>query len=208
MTKASLRPATAADITAIAAIYGPAVLHGTASFELEPPDKAEMLRRFTAITGDGYPYFVATLDGHVVGYAYANAYRTRPAYRFTVENSVYIAPEAQGKGVGTLLLKALIESSTAKGYRLMVAVIGDSRNQASITLHRNAGFRFCGTIHSVGYKFGRWLDSVVMELPLGEGDKSAPHRRPEPWSALLQEPMRLPSIRAGDVAEWFRHMLT
>jgi phosphinothricin acetyltransferase len=174
MMKTTVRAATAADVAAIAAIYRPAVLTGTASFELEPPDEAEMLRRFEAVTGTGYPYFVAVLDGRVVGYAYANAYRTRPAYRFTVEDSVYIAPEAHGKGVGTLLLKALIEASTARGYRLMVAVIGDSRNQASITLHRNAGFTFCGTIHSVGYKFGRWLDSVVMELPLGDGDTSSP----------------------------------
>jgi L-amino acid N-acyltransferase YncA len=174
MTKPVLRPATVADIAAIAAIYRPAVLAGTASFELEPPDEPEMRRRFTAITEAGYPYFVAEIDGRVVGYAYASAYRTRPAYRFTVENSVYIAPEAQGKGAGAMLLKALIEAATAKGYRLMVAVIGDSRNQASITLHRSAGFTFCGTIHSVGYKFGRWLDSVVMELPLGEGDSSPP----------------------------------
>jgi L-amino acid N-acyltransferase YncA len=174
MTKATLRPATAADVAAIAAIYRPAVLEGTASFELEPPDEAEMLRRFTAITSAGYPYFVATLNDRVLGYAYASAYRTRPAYRFTVEDSVYIAPEAHGKGVGTLLLKALIEASAAKGYRLMVAVIGDTRNQASITLHRSAGFTFCGTIHSIGYKFGRWLDTVIMELPLGEGDRSKP----------------------------------
>ena len=174
MTKPYLRPATAADVAAIAAIYRPAVLHGTASFELEPPDEAEMLRRFTGIGDAGYPFFVATLDDRIVGYAYASAYRARPAYRFTVENSVYIAPEAQGKGVGTLLLKALVAACTAKGYRLMVAVIGDSRNQASITLHRNAGFTFCGTIHSVGYKFGRWLDSVIMERPLGEGDASTP----------------------------------
>jgi phosphinothricin acetyltransferase len=174
MTNATLRAATRADVAAIAAIYRPAVLHGTASFELEPPDEAEMLRRFTAVTAAGYPYFVATLDERVVGYAYASAYRTRPAYRFTVENSVYIAPDAQGKGVGGALLKALVAASTAKGYRLMVAVIGDSRNFASIALHRSAGFKFCGTIHSVGYKFGRWLDSVIMELPLGEGDTSAP----------------------------------
>ena len=174
MTKAALRPARAADVAAITAIYRPAVLHGTASFELEPPDESEMLRRFQDVTGAGYPYCVAALDDRVVGYAYVSAYRTRPAYRFTVEDSLYIAPEAQGKGVGTLLLKALIDASTAKGYRLMVAVIGDSRNQASITLHRNAGFTFCGTIHSVGYKFGRWLDSVIMERPLGPGDRSAP----------------------------------
>ncbi|HEY1243961.1 MAG TPA: GNAT family N-acetyltransferase [Hyphomicrobiaceae bacterium] len=174
MTKATVRAATTADVAAIAAIYRPAVLHGTASFELEPPDEAEMLRRFTAVTAACYPYFVATLDERVVGYAYASAYRTRPAYRFTVEDSVYIAPDAQGKGVGGALLKALVAASTAGGHRLMVAVIGDSRNFASIALHRSAGFKFCGTIHSVGYKFGRWLDSVIMELPLGEGDTSAP----------------------------------
>jgi L-amino acid N-acyltransferase YncA len=174
MTQPTLRPATPADIPAIAAIYRPAVTEGTASFELEPPDEAEMLRRFSAIADAGYPYFVAEIDGCVAGYAYAGAYRTRPGYRFTVENSVYVAPDAQGKGVGRLLLAAVIEACTAKGYRLMVAIIGDSANFASISLHRRAGFRFCGTIHSVGHKFGRWLDSVVMELPLGEGDSSVP----------------------------------
>jgi phosphinothricin acetyltransferase len=174
MTKVAVRAATAGDIGAIAAIYGPAVLTGTASFELDPPDEAEMLRRFTAITAPGYPYLVATVDGRVVGYAYVSAYRTRPAYRFTVEDSVYIAPEVQGRGVGRALLKALIAASTAQDYRLMVAVIGDSRNLASIALHRSLGFKFCGTMHSIGYKFGRWLDTVIMELPLGEGDSSAP----------------------------------
>ena len=170
----AIRAATAADIPDIAAIYRPAVLHGTASFELDPPDDAEMLRRFTAITAAGYPYFVAELEGRVVGYAYANAYRTRPAYRFTVENSVYIAPDVQGKGVGRALLAELIAACTARGFRLMIAVIGDSATYASISLHRRAGFRFCGTIHSIGYKFGRWLDSVIMELPLGDGDGSPP----------------------------------
>jgi phosphinothricin acetyltransferase len=174
MTKPAMRAATEADIAAITAIYRPAVLQGTASFELEPPDEAEMLRRFRAVADGGYPYFVAELDGRVMGYAYANAYRTRPAYRFTVEDSVYISPEAQGKGVGRLLLRALIDACTTKGYRLMVAVIGDSRQYASIALHRSAGFTFCGTIHSVGHKFGRWLDSVIMELPLGDGDTSQP----------------------------------
>jgi len=185
MTKATLRAATPADVTAIAAIYRLAVLHGTASFELELPDEPEMLRRFEAVTGADYPYFVAELDEQVVGYAYVSAYRARPAYRFTAEDSVYIAPEAQGKGVGAMLLGALIDTSTARGYRLMVAVIGDSRNFASIALHRSAGFTFCGTIHSVGYKFGRWLDSVIMELPLGEGDKSAPR---EIVQAITQQP--------------------
>jgi L-amino acid N-acyltransferase YncA len=174
MSKAILRPATAADVPAITAIYGHSVLTGTASFELEPPDEAEMRRRFEAITAAGNPYFVATLDDRLVGYAYAHVYRPRPGYRFTLEDSVYVAPEAHGKGAGTLLLGAVIEASMAKGYRLMVAIIGDSRNQASIILHRNAGFRLCGTIHSVGYKFGRWLDSIIMELPLGEGDRSTP----------------------------------
>jgi L-amino acid N-acyltransferase YncA len=177
MPQQTIRPAIPADIPAIAAIYRPAVLEGTASFELESPSDAEMLRRFEAITGGGYPYFVAEIDGRVAGYAYASAYRTRPGYRFTVENSVYVAADAQGKGVGRALLAALIPACTAQGYRLMVAIIGDSANFASITLHRRAGFRFCGTIHSVGYKFGRWLDSVIMELPLGEGDASTPAER-------------------------------
>lgn len=177
MTKPALRPATAADVAAITAIYRPAVLTGTASFELEPPDEQEILRRFRAITEGGYPYFVAEIDGRVAGYAYANAYRPRPAYRFTVENSVYIAPEAQGKGIGRALLDLLIATCRDDGFRLMVAVIGDSANFASISLHRRAGFRYCGTIHSVGYKFGRWLDSVIMELPLGEGDTSTPAER-------------------------------
>jgi L-amino acid N-acyltransferase YncA len=173
----TVRPAAAADIPAIAAIYGPAVLTGTASFEVEPPDEAEMLRRFEAITDAGYPYFVAEVGGRIAGYAYASAYRTRPGYRFTVEDSVYIATDAQGKGVGKALLERVIAKSRDDGFRLMIAVIGDTANVASITLHRRLGFRFCGTIHSVGYKFGRWLDSVTMELPLGEGDRSTPAER-------------------------------
>jgi L-amino acid N-acyltransferase YncA len=176
----TIRPAAPADIAAIAAIYRPAVLAGTASFELEPPDDDEMLRRFRAITDVGYPYFVAELDGRVAGYAYVNAYRTRPAYRFTVEDSVYIAPDAQGKGVGRALLDRLIATCRDDGFRLMIAVIGDSSQFASISMHRRAGFRFCGTIHSVGYKFGRWLDSVIMELPLGQGDASAPAEKNSP----------------------------
>ena len=174
MSPPTLRPARPSDIAAITAIYRPAVLAGTASFELEPPSEEEMLRRYRAITDAGNPYLVAELDGRIVGYAYASAYRARPGYRFTVENSVYVSPDAQGKGVGRALLGEVITAATAKGYRLMVAVIGDSANFASIALHRRAGFRFCGTLHSVGYKLGRWLDSVIMELPLGEADGSAP----------------------------------
>jgi len=142
-----------------------------------PPPAEEIAGRRAAILEHGLPYLVAERGGRVVGYSYAGPFRPRIGYRYTVEDSIYIAPEAQGRGIGRVLLEALIDTSTAKGFRLMVAVIGDSRHFGSIVLHRNAGFTFCGTIHSVGYKFGRWLDSVIMELPLGEGDKSNPVER-------------------------------
>jgi L-amino acid N-acyltransferase YncA len=174
MTTPTVRAATETDIPAIAAIYRPAVLTGTASFELAPPDDAEMLRRFRTLTEAGYPYLVAEAEGRVLGYAYAGAYRPRPAYRFSVENSIYVAAEAQRSGVGRILLEALIDLCTAKGYRQMIAVIGDSAQSASIKLHRSAGFRFSGTIHSVGYKHGRWLDSVIMQLALGPGEATPP----------------------------------
>ena len=174
MTAPTVRPATEADIPAVAAIYRPAVRNGTASFELEPPDDAEMLRRYRALTEAGYPYLAAEIDGCLVGYAYASAYRPRPAYRFSVENSIYIAADAQRRGVGRILLEALIDRCTTKGYRQMIAVIGDSAQSASIGLHRSFGFRFSGTVHSVGYKHGRWLDSVIMQLALGPGDTTQP----------------------------------
>ena len=169
-----IRPAKPADIRAITAIYRPAVVHGTASFELEPPDESEMHRRFDATTAEGFPYIVAERSGLVVGYAYVSHYRTRPAYRFSVESSVYVSSDAQGSGIGRALLDELIVQATACGYRQMIAVIGDSMQIASIALHRSAGFTFCGTIHSVGYKFGRWLDSVIMQRALGEGDGAQP----------------------------------
>jgi len=169
-----MRPATLADIAAITAIYRPAVLHGTASFELTPPDEREMLSRFTAMTAGGFPYLAAEMNGAVVGYAYANAYRPRPAYRYSVEDSIYVAPQAQHRGVGRLLLETLIATCTERGFRQMIAVIGDSQQYASITLHRRAGFTFSGTIHSVGYKHGRWLDSVIMQRYLGVGDRMPP----------------------------------
>jgi phosphinothricin acetyltransferase len=150
------------------------VLGGTASFELEPPGEEEMLHRFHAIVGGGYVYLVAEALGRIAGYAYVQAYRPRPAYRFTVEDSVYIAPDMQGRGIGAALLAALVARCQEAGFRRMVAVIGDSAQHASIGLHRRAGFLACGTLHSVGYKFGRWLDVVLMELPLGEGDGSPP----------------------------------
>lgn len=173
-SKVHIRPAANTDVAAITAIYRPSVAEGTASFELEPPTEEEMLRRFKAITEAGYPYYVAEDGGQVVGYAYANAYRTRPAYRFTVEDSIYVAPGRHGQGIGRALLGSLVDTCTRQGFRLMVAVIGDSAQYGSISLHRRMGFTFCGTIHSVGWKHGRWLDSVVMQLPLGHGDTSAP----------------------------------
>jgi phosphinothricin acetyltransferase len=178
MSRLTVRAATQADVPAIAAIYRPAVLHGTASFEIDPPDDAEILRRYQALVDAGFPYLVAVEDGKVLGYAYAGPYRTRPAYRFTVENSIYIAPDAQRKGVGRVLLDALIQACTAQGFRLMIAVIGDSRQAASIALHRSRGFTFSGTLHSVGFKHGRWLDSVLMQRPLGAGDTTPPTQEP------------------------------
>jgi len=174
MTQPLIRPATAADIAAITAIYRPAVLHGTASFELEPPDEGEMRRRLETITSAGYPYLVAEISGGIVGYGYASAYRARPAYRYSVENSIYVAPNAQRRGVGRSLLEALIAICTERGFRQMVAVIGDSGQAVSIGLHRALGFTFSGTIHSVGFKYGRWLDTVIMQRPLGDGDRTPP----------------------------------
>ena len=169
-----LRAATAADIPAITAIYAHAVLHGTASFELEPPDEAEMLRRMMALLQGGFPYLVAEHAGRVAGYAYAGLYRTRPAYRFTLEDSVYIDPALQRRGVGRALLYRLVLESEARGFRQMVAIIGDSAQTSSIELHRNAGFALIGTMPHVGFKFGRWLDTVVMQRALGKGATRAP----------------------------------
>ena len=176
MTTASIRPATAADIPAIAAIYADAVLHGTASWELEAPDEAEMQRRFETILTGGYPYLVAKQDGAVLGYAYAGAYRPRPAYRATVENSIYIAPGAQGLGIGGLLLDVLMQACTERGFRQMIAVIGDGTGASvgSRRLHERAGFRLIGVAEKVGFKHGRWLDQMLMQKELGEGGSTPP----------------------------------
>jgi len=174
MSAISIRHATTADIPAITRIYAHAVRHGTASFELEPPDEAEMMRRQRALRDGGYPYLVAEADGTVLGYAYAGPYRTRPAYRYTVENSIYIAPDAQRRGIGRMLLDRLIIESETRGYRLMIAVIGDSAQAPSIELHRAAGFKMVGAFEAVGYKFDRWLDSVLMQRPLGKGATAPP----------------------------------
>ncbi|WP_315836718.1 GNAT family N-acetyltransferase [Bradyrhizobium prioriisuperbiae] len=174
MSDILIRAATAADLTAITPIYDHAVRTGTATFELEPPTLAEMTARFDNLSGAGFPYLVAVIDGHVAGYAYAGPYRPRPAYRFTVENSVYLPPEAQRKGIGLKLLNALIDESEARGYRQMIAVIGDSANAGSIGVHTRAGFEMIGTHRNVGFKFGRWLDTVMMQRELGPGSTTTP----------------------------------
>ncbi|SEG82515.1 GNAT family N-acetyltransferase [Bosea lathyri] len=176
MTTFAIRPALPADILAITAIYGHAVTHGTASWELTPPDEAEMQRRLGAVLSGGYPYLVAERDGALLGYAYAGPYRPRPAYRSTVENSIYVAPGAQGSGVGAALLAALIEACTMRGFRQMVAVIGDGTGASvgSRRLHERAGFRLIGVAEKVGYKHGRWLDQMLMQKELGEADRTPP----------------------------------
>src|SRR6516164_10872143 len=150
-----IRPAVSGDIEAITRVYADAVLHGTASFEIEPPDQAEMLRRQTALLKNGYPYFAAAIEGVVAGYAYAGPYRARPAYKWSVEDSVYVAPDMHRKGIGALLLRALISASVERGYRQMIAVIGDSAQIGSIALHERAGFHHIGTLRSVGFKLGK-----------------------------------------------------
>lgn len=162
------------DVPAIAAIYGHWVTHGLASFELAPPDAAEIARRRDAILAAGYPYLIAERNGQVAGYAYASAYRPRPAYRFAVENSVYVAPGGTRGGTGAALLDALIAACTVRGFRLMVAVIGDSANQASIGLHERAGFSRAGLLPAIGWKHGRWVDSVLMTRALGAGAATPP----------------------------------
>jgi L-amino acid N-acyltransferase YncA len=174
MSEISIRPAAANDLATITGIYAHAVRHGTASFEIEPPDQGEMTRRFESLCAGGFPYLVAQVDGAVVGYAYAGPYRARPAYRFTVEDSIYLAASARGRGIGRALLDRLIEDAQRCGFRQMIAVIGDSDQPASIALHAAAGFRLIGTFAAVGYKFDRWLDSVLMQRPLGDGASTAP----------------------------------
>ena len=174
MSNATIRPASPRDIPAIARIYADAVRHGTATFEIEPPDEAEMARRQQSLLAKGYPYLVGELAGVVAGYAYAGPYHARPAYRWSVENSIYVATEFHRKGLGTLLMARLIAESQTRGLRQMIAVIGDSANTASIALHAAAGFRLVGTLQSVGFKHGCWLDTVVMQRALGDGDASPP----------------------------------
>ena len=169
-----IRAAALDDIGEITAIYRQAVLEGTGTFEIEPPDAAEMAARHARIVAGGYPYLVAQIGEDVVGFAYAFAYRDRPAYRFTVEDSVYVRGDRQGRGFGRALIEALIGATTAAGFRQMVAVIGDSDNAGSIALHARAGFAHAGVLRASGWKAGRWLDVVLMQRQLGDGNSMPP----------------------------------
>jgi phosphinothricin acetyltransferase len=174
MADLAIRPAALADIPAITAIYGEAVENGTGSFEIDPPSEAEMKQRFVSLVDGGFPYLVAVSEGVVLGYGYAGPFRTRPAYRNTVEDAIYLAHEARGLGIGKTLLGALIAESTKRHFRQMLAVIGDSRNTASIRLHQASGFELVGTFRDVGHKHGRWLDCVLMQRSLGPGSTTGP----------------------------------
>jgi phosphinothricin acetyltransferase len=182
MSSINIRPAEASDLDSITEIYADAVDHGTASYELEPPSRVEMGERFASLRAEGYPYVVAEEGGRIIGYAYAGAFRARPAYRFIVENSIYVAPQAKGKGVGRALLERLIAEATALGFRQMIAVIGDGSPQSpSVRLHEKLGFIHSGKLEGSGYKHGRWLDTVFMQFPMngGAGLQPDPDTLPE-----------------------------
>ena len=175
MSMITIRAASSADLDAITEIYADAVAHGTASYELEPPSRFEMGARFDGLMAGGFPYLVAEKDGAVLGYAYAGPFRPRPAYRFIVEDSVYVAPGAKGQGVGLSLMRHLIEAARAAGFRQIVAVIGDGRpDSASVRLHEKVGFRHSGRLEGSGYKHGRWLDTVFMQLAMNGGASTPP----------------------------------
>ena len=169
-----IRPALAADAAALAAIYGHHAVHGLGTFEEVAPSAAEMAARMDAVTDRGLPYLVAEIDGEIAGFAYASPFRTRAAYRYTVEDSVYIAPGRLRHGVGKALLTAVIAACEALGLRQMVALIGDSANAGSIGVHRACGFVHTGVMTAVGYKAGRWVDVVIMRRPLNGGEATAP----------------------------------
>ncbi len=174
-----IRPSTAADLPAITAVYAHAVLHGTGTFELDPPDAPEMARRRADVLDKGLPWLVATSAGQVLGYAYANHFRPRLAYRFCLEDSIYLHETARGKGVGKLLLTELVGRCEAAGARQMLAVIGDSANTGSVAVHAALGFSHTGVLKASGWKFDRWLDVVLMQRALGSGDaRPAPASEP------------------------------
>jgi phosphinothricin acetyltransferase len=180
MSNIVIRPADVGDLPRITAIYADAVRHGTATYELEPPTQAEMTARFGTLGAGGFPYLVAHEQGMVVGYAYAGPFRPRPAYRFIVENSVYVAPEAKGRGVGLALMRALVEAVRALGFRQIVAVIGDGGPEsASVRLHEKLGFVHAGRLDGSGYKHGRWLATTFMQLAMNGGADTPPD--PASW---------------------------
>ncbi len=170
-----IRPSTDQDVPAIAAIYAHHVLHGTGTFETTPPTEAEMAARRQDVLGKGLPWLVAEDDaGRVLGYAYCQWFKPRPAYRFSAEDSIYLHPDAAGQGIGRQLLAALVAQAEAIGLRKLIAVIGDSGNAGSIGVHRALGFTPVGVIRDCGWKFGRWLDIVMMEKAIGEANRTAP----------------------------------
>ena len=174
MSEVNIRAATPADLAAITRIYADAVKHGTATFEIEPPDETEMARRRDALLAKDYPYLVAERAGAIAGYAYAGPYHVRPAYRWCVEDTIHVDPKFQRLGLGRLLMARLIAQAEARGFRQMVAVIGDSANVGSIAVHTAVGFRRIGTLQAVGFKHGRWLDALIMQRPLGSAATTAP----------------------------------
>jgi phosphinothricin acetyltransferase len=169
-----IRDSQQADVAAISAIYAHHVRHGCASFEEEPPSPEEIARRRADVLARGLPYLVAEIDDEVVGYAYASPYRARSAYRFSIENSVYVDHRRHRGGIGRALLTALVARCEAGTWRQMIAVIGDSANVSSIALHERLGFRMVGTLRAVGFKFGRWVDTVLMQRELGDGQSTLP----------------------------------
>jgi phosphinothricin acetyltransferase len=170
----TLRPSSEQDLPAITAIYEHHVLHGTGTFETTPPTEADMAARRADVLAKGLPYLVAEKGGRVLGFAYCQWFKPRPAYRFSAEDSIYLHPDAAGQGMGRQLLTALIHQAEAAGVRKLIAVIGDSSNAGSVGVHRSLGFRKVGVIESCGWKFGRWLDIVLMDKALGDGDRSSP----------------------------------
>ena len=175
----NLRPSTDADVPAITAIYAHHVLHGTGTFEATPPTEADMAARRADVVAKGLPYLVADQGGRVLGFAYCQWFKPRPAYRFAAEDSIYLDADAAGQRIGNKLLSELTKQAEAVGLRKLIAVIGDSDNVRSIGVHRAVGFRHVGTIESCGWKFGRWLDIVLMEKSLGEGNRTAPEALPK-----------------------------
>ena len=178
VSRTSVRDARDEDMMAVQAIYAHHVLHGLASFEETPPSVQEMASRRAAVLSQGLPYLVGTVAGRVVGYCYAAPYRARPAYRHTIEDSVYVADGMAGRGVGSALLRELVARCERAAWRQMLAVIGNSANVGSIALHASVGFQAVGTFRAVGFKLGRWVDSVLMQRSLGEGDRTDPQPRP------------------------------